>query len=95
MALHHAEAALRFAPYSEEAFRIVMLANYALGHDEIARRTGSHCRTLIGDDLGTDITTVTRDMAGAIDAGVPFDELVTSFLGSSLGQPAPLEMLSA
>jgi DNA-binding SARP family transcriptional activator len=95
MALYYADAALRFSPYSEEAFRIVMLANYALGHDEIARRAGWQCRALIEDELGADITTLTRHLAGAIDAGVPSDELVTDFLGASHGMPPTAEPLSA
>ncbi len=95
MALYYADAALRFSPYSEEAYRIVMLANYALGHDEIARRAGWQCRAVIEDELGADITTLTRHLAGAIDAGVPCNELVSDFLGAAHGMPPTAEPLSA
>ena len=47
-ALRHAELALGLARYSEEAFRLIMLANHGLGHHDIVRRTSrslpSHAR---------------------------------------------------
>ncbi len=36
-AVRHSEAALRFAPYSEQAFQAIMVSNYALGHTDQAR----------------------------------------------------------
>jgi DNA-binding SARP family transcriptional activator len=76
-ALRHGDAALRFAPFSEQAFRVLMVANYAMGHDDIARATFSRCRTLLGETLGVDPTTETMSTAQAIDAGAPANEVIT------------------
>jgi DNA-binding SARP family transcriptional activator len=75
-ALRHGEVALRLNPFAEEGFRVVMLANHALGHTERARGTFQRCRTLLGDELGVDPSTGLVDLAGAIDAGAPVSELL-------------------
>ena len=75
-ALRHSDHALRFAPYSEQAFRLIMAANYALGHDDMARATFARCRVLLADELGVDPTTETHIVSTAIDAGAPVNEVV-------------------
>jgi DNA-binding SARP family transcriptional activator len=75
-ALRHAEAALRAAPFSEGAFRIVMLASYVLGHEDLAYATFARCRDVMGRQLGVDPTTETAQLAAAIDAGAPASDLV-------------------
>jgi DNA-binding SARP family transcriptional activator len=74
--LRHGEAALRVAPFSEQAFRVIMVANYALGHDDLARATFSRCRTLLNDMLDVDPTSETILTAQAIDAGAPASEVI-------------------
>ncbi|MFM2077739.1 MAG: hypothetical protein RJA49_1629 [Actinomycetota bacterium] len=76
MALRHCEDALRFAPYSEQAFRLMMVANYSLGHDDLARSTYRRCCAVLEAGLGLDPTSATSDLAGAIDAGAPISEVI-------------------
>ena len=76
-ALRHAHSARSLSAYSEEATRLIMLSNYALGLEDAARAAYKHCRTLIGDDLGLDVTSVTANLAAAIDAGAPVAELIS------------------
>lgn len=76
-ALRCAEAALRLSRYSEEAFRLAMLANYALGHDDIARQTYRRCCNFLANELGVDVTTETAELAASIDAGVPAAILIS------------------
>ncbi len=75
-AMVHAESALRIRPYTEEAFRSLMLGNYALGNAEGARLVFQRCRELLGADLGHDLTSETEDLFGNISAGVPVLELL-------------------
>ena len=70
VAVRHSEAALRFAPYSEQAFQAIMVANYALGHTDQARMTFARCRE-VAESLEVDPTTETADIAAAIAAGTP------------------------
>lgn len=88
-AITHAEAALKVRPYAEEAYRVLMLANHALGHIESARQAFERCRSIVGDELGHDPTSETADLAGAIDAGVPAPELIDERLGRALAPAAP------
>lgn len=83
-AVRHAEATLRVTPYSEEAFRTIMVADHALGHADLARLTFLRCRQVLGDALGVDPTTETERVAAAIDTGMPATELVAAFLDRSL-----------
>lgn len=78
VALRHGEAALLVHPFAEEAFRAVMLANHALGHTDTSRQVFVRCREVLGRELGLDPSTETVDLAGAIDAGTPAHELITS-----------------
>lgn len=76
LAIRHSEEALRFAPYSERAFRLLMVANYALGLDDMARSTFRRCRHVLATGLNLDPTSETVSVAAAIDAGAPIAELV-------------------
>jgi DNA-binding SARP family transcriptional activator len=75
-AIAQAEESLRIRPYSEEAVRMIMLANYALGHGDAARLAYQRCRTVLADQLGHDPISETEDLAGALIAGVPAEELL-------------------
>lgn len=86
-AISHAEAALELRPYAEEAFRILMLANHALGHDDAARLAFGRCRSILADELGHDPTSETENLSSAIDAGVPAAELLAD--RPTVGSPAP------
>lgn len=83
-AVRHGEEALRCAPYSEEAFRTIMVADHALGLSDLARRTHLRCRQVLGDDLGVDPASDTELVASLIDAGVPAPELIAAFLDRGL-----------
>ncbi len=78
-AIHSAKTAIGLEPYSEEAFRVVMLGEYALGHHTSARKTFARLRELVWTDLAVDLTQVTEDLAGAIDAGESPSELIDRF----------------
>ncbi len=83
--VRHAEESLRFAPYSEEAFRTIMVADHALGHADLARRAHLRCRQTLGQHLGVDPTTETEAVGAAIDCGMPALDLVDAFVTRSLG----------
>lgn len=80
-AVRHGEEALRFAPFSEEAFRTIMVADHALGLADLARRAHLRCRDVLGNELGVDPSSETEAVAAAIDSGLPAQELVRLFLG--------------
>ncbi len=84
--LRHAEEALRYAPYSEEAFRTIMVADHALGHADLARRAHLRCRQTLAEHLGVDPTSETEAVGAAIDGGVAAAELVAAFVSRSLGR---------
>ena len=86
-ALRHADSALMLSAYSEEAARLIMIANYALGFEDASRAAYEHCRKTIGDDLGLDVTSATANLAAAIDAGAPVVELIRDL--TSLSYEAP------
>ncbi len=75
-AIRSAQTAIGLEPYSEEAFRVVMLGQYALGHHTSARKTFKRLRELVWTDLAVDLTQVTEDLAAAIDAGESPSELI-------------------
>ena len=77
--LRHAELALGLAPYSEEAFRLIMLANHGLGHHDIVRRTFDRCRATLDRDLGVACRPETEEMARAIDAHLPVAAIIARF----------------
>lgn len=82
-ALRHAEATLQAAPFSEGAFRVIMLANHVLGHDDLAQAAFTRCRELLGGQLGVDPTSETAQLAAAIDSGTPASELVAAVAAGS------------
>jgi DNA-binding SARP family transcriptional activator len=86
-ALRHAHSARTLAAYSEEAARLIMISNYALGLEDAARAAYEHCRTTIGDDLGLDVTSATANLAAAIDAGAPVAELISDLTAPSYDVP--------
>ncbi len=75
-AMGQAEAGLRIRPYSEEAVRLIMLASHAMGHSDAARLAYERCRTVLAEELGHDPISETEELAGAIIAGVPAEELL-------------------
>ncbi|MFN0026116.1 MAG: BTAD domain-containing putative transcriptional regulator [Acidimicrobiales bacterium] len=76
LALRHGEAALLVNPVAEEAHRMVMLANHAMGYGEAARQAFLRCRDVLDLELDVDPTSETTQLAAAIDAGVPAAELI-------------------
>ncbi len=76
VALRHGEAALAVNQLAEEAHRMVMLANHALGYGEAARQAFLRCRDVLDHELDVDPTSDTTQLAAAIDAGVPTAELI-------------------
>lgn len=76
LALRHGEAALLVNPVAEEAHRMVMLANHALGYGEAARQAFLRCRDVLDQELDVDPTSDTTELAAAIDAGVPAAGLI-------------------
>lgn len=82
-ALRHAEDALQFAPYSEEAFRTIMVADHAMGYADLARRAHLRCRQTLADHLGVDPTSETEAIGAAIDGGAPAAELLDAFVHRS------------
>ena len=75
VAVRHSEAALWFAPYSEQAFQAIMVANHALGHTDQARMTFARCRE-VAESLEVDPTTESADIA----AGTPPRELIARYI---------------
>lgn len=81
-----AEQAIHFNPFAEEAYRLAMVANYSLGLAGVARNVHEMCRSVVEDRLDRDLTSATDDLAGAIDAGVPVEELLEEIVGEAAGQ---------
>jgi DNA-binding SARP family transcriptional activator len=86
-ALRHGEAALRFAPICEQAYRLVMAANYELGCDDMARSAFRRCRDTLVEVVDADPTSETAAAAAAIDAGAPASE-VTAMCVPAVGRAA-------
>lgn len=92
LAIRHAETAIQLAPCAEEAARPLMLAYHGLGHDDSARRAYAACCRRLAEDLDVDPTTETVDLAAAIDAGTPIEELVTKASRPVVGSVASSEV---
>jgi DNA-binding SARP family transcriptional activator len=73
----HAEQALRFTPYSEQAFRLLMVAHVGLGSRELGRLTYRRCVNSLWRTLRLDPTPHTAALAVALLSGAGFDELTT------------------
>jgi DNA-binding SARP family transcriptional activator len=88
-AIKHGERAMAIRPYSEEAVRSVMRANLGLGQNELSRQAYQRFCTLLASDMNVDCSTETAELAGAIDAGAPIEELLEGS-GEALGRdPSP------
>lgn len=87
--LRHAELALGRDRYSEEAYRLVMLANHGLGRHDAVRRALSRCRAVLDRDLGVGCGPETELMAAAIDSRTPEADILEAFY------PAPPSRLAA
>lgn len=83
MCLRHAEIALSRDRYSEEAYRLVMLANHGLGRHDAVRRTVSRCRAVLDRDLGVRCGPETEQLLAAIEARVAEDEILRAFYPSA------------
>lgn len=72
----HAEQVLRCTPYSEHAFRVLMVTHVGLGSRELARLTHRRCVNTLWRHLRLDPTGHTTAVAAAIDSGATFTDLV-------------------
>jgi DNA-binding SARP family transcriptional activator len=77
--LRHAEIALSRDRYSEEGYRLVMLANHGLGRHDAVRRTVGRCRTVLDRDLGVRCGPETERMLAAIEARAAEVEILRAF----------------
>ncbi len=77
--LRHAEIALSRDRYSEEGYRLVMLANHGLGRHDAVRRTAGRCRTVLDRDLGVRCGPETERMLAAIEARAAEVEILRAF----------------
>ncbi len=77
--LRHAELALSRDRYSEEAYRLVMLANHGLGRHDAVRRTANRCRAVLDRDLGVPCGPETVQMLAAIEARAAEGEILRAF----------------
>lgn len=89
--LRHAELALGRDRYSEEAYRLVMLANHGLGRHDAVRRALGRCRAVLDGDLGVGCGPETERMAAAIDSRTPESDILEAFYPAPLsrGRSAP------
>lgn len=88
-ALRCAQVALRLSPYSEEAVRMSILANYALGYVDIARRIYRDARQRLSTDLGVELAAETVELIWSIDGGMAASEII-----KDLGNPAARPLTS-
>lgn len=77
--LRHAEIALSRDRYSEEAYRLVMLANHGLGRHDAVRRTVGRCRSVLDRDLGVGCGPETEEMLAAIEARAAEVDILRAF----------------
>lgn len=77
--LRHAEIALSRDRYSEEAYRLVMLANHGLGRHDAVRRVVDRCRTVLDRELGVRCGPETEGMLAAIEARAAEVEILRAF----------------
>jgi DNA-binding SARP family transcriptional activator len=86
-ALAYAEQVLRVQPLRERAHRLVMLARYALGDQELALNAYARCRQLLIDELGVTPMPETERMYLAILDQEPLDDVLS---GRPAATPAPV-----
>lgn len=77
--LRHAELALTHDRYSEEAYRLIMVANYDLGHHDAVRRALERCRNVLDRELGVGISPETSGLAACMQARNCTAELLERF----------------
>lgn len=82
--LRHAELALTRDRYSEEAYRLVMLANHGLRRHDAARRAFSRCKAVLDSDLGVGCDPETERLATAINSRTPEPDIFEVFYPSVL-----------
>ena len=75
-AVWHGEAALRCTPFSEHAYRLLIVAHHGLGDSDLARLTLRRCFTTLQRGLGIEPTAQTLTLVGHAQAGATLDELV-------------------
>ena len=74
--LRHAELALTHDRYSEEAYRLIMVANYDLGHHDAVRRAIARCRSVLDRELGVGISPETSRLVACMQARMRTAELL-------------------
>ncbi len=75
-AVWHAEAALRFAPFAEHAYRVLMVAHAGQGNRELARLTLRRCVTTLQRGLRIDPTTHTVAIGVHVQTGASLIDLL-------------------
>ncbi len=91
--LRHAEIALSHDRYSEEAYRLIMLANHGLGRHDVVRRTLARCRAILERELGVGCGPETERMAAAIEARAAEGDILDTFFLTALRRAvAPSEL---
>jgi DNA-binding SARP family transcriptional activator len=75
-ALHHAETALGLDRFLEPAYRLAMVAYYALGQPHDALKLAARCRGLLADEIGTNPGAGLQEAEQAILADADPDSLL-------------------
>ena len=70
-ALHHCDDAVRLVPLSDEAHRLIMIADAMLGHSDLARDTFRRFTATLHTTLGATPSSDTAAVAEAIGRGEP------------------------
>ncbi|WP_353951233.1 BTAD domain-containing putative transcriptional regulator [Knoellia sp. S7-12] len=91
--LRHAELALRRDRYSEEAYRLVMLANHGLGRQDAVRRAMGRCRDLLSRELGVACDPETERLLNAINVHTPESDIIQAFYPTALTGPVTAGVL--
>lgn len=85
--LRHAELALARDRYSEEAYRLVMLANHGLGRHDAVRRALGRLSAVLDRDLGVGCDPETERLATAISSRTPESDIVRALYPAALSRP--------
>ena len=81
--LRHAEITRSRDRYSEEAYRLIMLANHGLGRHDAVRRALNRCRAVLGRELGVGCGPETERMAAASEARTPELDILEAYYSMS------------
>ncbi|MGA8046645.1 MAG: BTAD domain-containing putative transcriptional regulator [Dermatophilaceae bacterium] len=79
LSLRHADIALSRDRYSEEGYRLIMLANHGLGRHDVVRRALERCRSVLERDLGVPCSPETLRMASEIAARTPERDILEAY----------------